>query len=42
MININFLIKKIFDVQIIDLKKEIPLSKSKKTISKYESYWEKI
>ena len=42
LINIDFLFKKIFTTLKIGIKKESPLSKSKKTISKYESYWDKI
>ena len=40
MIDINFLIKKILHMLNIDF--DIEISKSKKTISKYEDYWDKI
>ena len=40
MIDINVLIKKILHMLNIDF--EINISKSKKTISKYEDYWDKI
>ena len=41
MININFLLKKIFNTLNIDVK-EIPISKSKNTLHRYENYWNKI
>lgn len=42
MINIDFILKNIFEMLKINLSKEIEISKCEKTIKKYSDYWNKI